>query len=260
MSDKDARGRNDPQLQAHKEADRFTLNRESYLEHKKNLLSRFEQQQREIARARGEAITCHAGCTFCCMDNISASLGECEAIVYYLYQHEQALGRFIRQYQEWQERLNDNRTEVNELIRLFDELCKAALSEETREAYLKQAVRYKRRGIPCPFLYDNRCLIYDVRPWVCASITATTPPEWCNPESPNWNKRSIIEFYPEQPVELPFYYGNLKHNIYEVIMPYMVYQILSRAFGYLSTLRGLEGLGPEMMKDPEVGAALKKYQ
>ena len=125
---------------------------------------------------------------------------------------------------------------------------------------LKQAIVYKRLGIPCPFLDDNRCLIYEVRPWVCVSIAATTPAEWCHPSHPNWSKRSIIEFYPEHPVELPFYYGNSKYHIYEVIMPFMVYQILRRGFRYLSTLRDLEGLESEAMKDPEVRPILDKYQ
>ncbi len=247
-----------PQVPADKEVDYFKLNREiayqgsigqeregfciRYIAHKKTLFNKFKQQQLESAQAKGETVTCHIGCTFCCMDNISASLGECEAIVYYLYQNEAVLETFLRQYPEWQAQLDENKTEVDKLVRLFNQMCNSALTEESREAYLKQAIVYKSLGIPCSFLHDNRCLIYEVRPWVCASIAATTPDEWCNPAHLNWSKRSIIEFYPEHPVELPFYYGNSKHHIYEVIMPFMVYQILRRGFRYIKTLRDLEGL------------------
>jgi uncharacterized protein len=44
-------------------------------------------------------------------------------------------------------------------------------AEELRARYLevdREAAKYTTRELPCPFLRDNLCSIYDVRPAVCA--------------------------------------------------------------------------------------------
>jgi Fe-S-cluster containining protein len=57
-----------------------------------------------------------------------------------------------------------------EVHRIADYLGMTA--EELRARYLetdREAAKYTTRTLPCPFLQDNLCSIYDVRPSVCAS-------------------------------------------------------------------------------------------
>ena len=39
--------------------------------------------------------------------------------------------------------------------------------------------RYFAAGIPCPFLEEERCGVYDERPVVCREYAVTSPPELC---------------------------------------------------------------------------------
>jgi Fe-S-cluster containining protein len=59
-----------------------------------------------------------------------------------------------------------NRTDVARIAAFLD-----MTAEELRARYLEvdpEAAKYITRQLPCPFLKDNLCSIYDVRPSVCA--------------------------------------------------------------------------------------------
>lgn len=50
-------------------------------------------------------------------------------------------------------------------------------------------------GIPCPFLKDNSCSIYDARPFVCRKhVSFDTSPYWCDMKRSHEIELPMIEF------------------------------------------------------------------
>lgn len=255
-----------------KEIDYFKLNREiAYrgkvgrmrqdfcircIRWKQLIFKEIEKVQIEQTAARGETITCYKGCSFCCMQHVSASLHECEAIVYYLYQNERVLTAFLEAYPRWRAEVKKN----GDIFRTMEQRLTTAhtrgYTDETRQAVMQEAARYFRQNIHCPFLSDGDCLIYDVRPFACAGHFSTSPAEWCNPLSAEEPK--IYEAVPEGMGDFPFYYGSTM-NAVRVTMPIVVYQILQGGFVYLSTFPTLEALQYEAINDPEIKAIRQKY-
>ena len=232
-----------------------------YMKHKHAQNEEIMSRLTNYATLEGETITCHIGCSFCCVEQIQASLQECEAIVYYLYKHERALKAFLRQFPQWHCEVSKHEAIIEKLAQLFNKMVQTEFSEESRRAYVQEGTVYARLNIPCPFLNDNKCLIYEVRPYVCANLIATTPAEWCNPTNSNRNKSKIILALPETanevPLEVPFYY-KIPHHIEAVSMPLMVYGILRGGFLYLSKLTGSDSLKAEALNDHEVKAIIQK--
>ena len=106
------------------EPDYFTINREiaykgrigqqrrdfciSYTRRKKKRIEEIQSAQLEAAKARGEMIACQKGCCFCCSMYVEATIQECEAIVYYLYQDESVLKGFLHRYPQWRDSIREN--------------------------------------------------------------------------------------------------------------------------------------------------------
>jgi len=192
------------------------------------------------------------------VEQISAPLQECEAIVYYLYRHETVLKVFLQQFPQWHSKVDKHRAIMERLSQLFNEMIQCR-SEEIKQAYEKEGAAYANLNIPCPFLDDNKCLIYEVRPYVCAQLVATTPAEWCNPTSTNFNKRKLtLANLSTADFELTFFY-KISHPIRATLMPYMVYGILRSGYSYLSDVTGSDSLKAEAMNDPEVRPIIQQY-
>jgi Fe-S-cluster containining protein len=228
-----------------------------YIKRKKTQNEELMSKLGDNAESKGETITCHIGCSFCCVEQISAPLQECEAIVYYLYRHETVLKVFLQQFPQWHSKVYKHRAIMERLSQLFNEMIQSR-SEEIKQAYEKEGAAYAHLDIPCPFLDDNKCLIYEVRPYVCAQLVAATPAEWCNPTSPNFNKRKLtLANLSTADFELTFFY-KISHPIRATLMPYMVYGILRSGYSYLSDVTGSDSLKAEAMNDPEVRAITQK--
>ena len=226
-----------------------------YIKSKQEILKKIEQKQTEWTKAKGETITCHKGCAFCCTQHIPASLHECEATAYYLYQNKKALASFLQAYPRWTARVEKIKDLLARMERLFNEMVASRFSGESKQAFLDEADNYAAQNIPCPFLSDNACLIHAVRPWTCASLFATSPAGWCHPLNPNKAKTYTDTF--GLTVKLPFYYKPFKGQVYS-FLPVMVYEILEGGFFYLSRIIGSESLPAEVTNDPEVKAILKR--
>lgn len=57
-----------------------------------------------------------------------------------------------------------------------------------------QHVKDKFIGRPCPFLVDNACSVYEVRPYACrAHYSFDTNAYWCHPERANYGEMTHLE-------------------------------------------------------------------
>jgi Fe-S-cluster containining protein len=53
----------------------------------------------------------------------------------------------------------------------------------------------KFSGVPCPFLVEDACSVYEVRPYVCrAHFSFDTSPHWCQPERAYVGDMGMVEF------------------------------------------------------------------
>lgn len=199
----------------------------------------------EVAKAAGKTITCAPGCSYCCCQFISTSLQEAEAIVFYLYdQGKDNLDFFINAYEAWRQRTKQ--------LEIFDQLMQlgqAAISDDqtVKKLYMALAEQYSELNIPCPFLKENRCIIYRARPKVCASYVACSPPDHCDVTNDlkhdafmTMDYNAIVP-YPFSPDAM--IYANA---------PLLVYELLKGGYMYLSNMPGLEGLESQVFQDPAV--------
>lgn len=256
-----------------KEADYFRLNREiAYKSRIGRLRERFclEQikytkayhrkchlEQIEYARARGETISCQKGCSFCCYFYIEVTIQECEAIVYYLYHNEKALNTFLGNYPLWRDKLRQNGDLFLKCKQISSEMLYSGHSDEREQAFEEATKGYRRQNISCPFLDNNQCSIYEIRPYPCVGIFVTTPPELCNPINPDDHKCNLT--IADEVIDDLSFYDKLLSQPILMFMPVAVYEILKNSFSYLSRFPGLENLEYEVLNDPEVKELLKSY-
>ena len=238
-----------------KEREEFCI---SYIRHK---IAVFEQIQQEISdqiEHNGKKFTCRKGCPYCCVLYIEADIQECEAIVYYLYHNSNVLSIFLEQYPIWRQKtgkygdllmihyqaLHKMRREEYAVINQIEELADTLLD-------------YQWLNVPCPFLRDNMCLIYEVRPYVCATHYTTSPAEWCSPLNPFQSDVYRTETRGDKS-DLSFYHEQLGEPVISS-MPLLVYEILEGGFSYLANVTGLKSLEEVVMNDPEVKALLPNH-
>ena len=212
-----------------------------YISRKRTILDETVQAQYKEVQAKGEFITCTKGCSFCCLLHVEATIQECEAIVYYLYQNEAALGSFLKNYPRWRNRIRESGDIFKELAELSREVFSFQFGSgeigtdyvlRKQEAFSQAQVRYARQNIYCPFLNDGLCSIYEVRPYNCAGFYATTPPEWCDPLNQHEPKICRSTLPGEVILDLTFYQKPLRTPVF-TFMPLAVHEILSGGYGYL---------------------------
>lgn len=129
--------------------------------------------------ATGGRITCRQGCTYCCFHYISVPLAHGIVIVDYLYGRKPLLRTFIRNYERW-------RHKGEAIAKALDETRDRAFASsmsihEIIAVTRPLSMRYLERNIPCPFLEEEACLIYAVRPLPCSGQFSVSPPGWCSP-------------------------------------------------------------------------------
>ena len=145
----------------------------------------------ERTEAAGKAISCTDRCASCCRQPLLIS----EAEAYHLAELIASMpeprrstigGRFadgVAHFggMKWFER--------------FDEISREALagpSEELGKKFVALLTEYIDQRIPCPFLEDESCSIYESRPLVCREYLVTSPAENCaNPRPSNIEKLPI---------------------------------------------------------------------
>lgn len=227
---------------------------QNYINRKKSMIKEIEEDLADQTAAMGETIICHKGCFYCCSQYVGASLQESEVIVYYLYQHEEALSNFLKAYPIWRAKVRENEYPFNRVKQTFNEFVASGLTKENKHAYFEATKLYLDQNIPCAFLSNSACSIYEVRPWACAGVVATTPGEWCSPSNDNKPSVYISRLTPK---EISFYRET--NSLIMLPAPLAVYEILNGGFIWLSDIPGLDGLDDDAMNDPEVSKILKNY-
>jgi Fe-S-cluster containining protein len=185
----------------------------NYTEAKTSILREIGNSQKQDAESMGKSITCSQGCSACCSLFIAASLQECEAVVSYLYQNDEALRNFLRGYNSWIARIQRIATRFNRINSLHGKTLVSQESPEERSIFNADLAFYEEKNITCPFLSDGSCSIYEVRPYVCASVVSLSPAEWCRLSHPQYIQAKYLKTDFQRGNEMP-YFLPLKHRIF----------------------------------------------
>jgi Fe-S-cluster containining protein len=227
---------------------------ERYLKFKQRFIDAINTEQEEFASKQGQTISCHKGCAFCCGQLIQASLGECELIVFYLYHNEDVLNSFVRAFPSWLERAQKHPV-LNKIEEAQRNRLAGKMSNDSMEQLGMELRSYWELQITCPFLMDNICSIYEVRPWACTSVISVSPSEWCNPVLKKEAKTFCLQMTPV--IHLPFYDKDASVNLPDRNVPETVYKILVDGLRFFSDVPGLECLYHEFMNDNEIASAVR---
>ena len=228
---------------------------ETYTLTKKEGLASVEAKLRDGVADQGKAITCHKGCTSCCDVYVFSDLQECENIVHYLYEHEDALQHFLREYPAWQAKIDKLGSGLGRIEKAQERVLFRTATEADQQAFNDGLNAYAALRSLCPFIKDGACVIYEVRPYVCAGVVSTNPCEYCSPGHPEHEKTLLVkaDFQPQN--DLP-YFMHTKNGINFGCMPAFVYRILKYGYGFLSSIEGLEDMRRLAAEDPEIQKTL----
>ena len=212
-----------------------------YTAYKKIMISRGEQMLRDELTAAGQTISCQKGCTKCCALLVVASLQEAEAIVYYLYRHEDVLQHFLSAYRDWQKGLGPFLSRMERLDRMVAKSLYGHLTLQQMERFQADVHAYTMCHLPCPFLFNSACSIYEVRPFTCARLVATTPAEECQYDDPAANKAKYRRWGFKIEQDMP-YVLQTHEPVVSGCLPEQVHRILEGGYSFLASIEGLEKL------------------
>ena len=147
----------------------------------RQMANSFVQIGIDAVEANGEEISCRAGCGACCRQPVPISESEVYQIAELVgNMPEPRRGKIREKFKKGCEHLAR--------IGWFQKLeATVTASAEVRQSVLNE---YFEQGIPCPFLEDESCSIYEERPLVCREYLVTTPAENCKTPRPD-NIRTI---------------------------------------------------------------------
>jgi Fe-S-cluster containining protein len=136
-----------------------------------------ETQALEAARsaAAGKVPSCHKGCAACCRMLVPLSAPEAFAL------REWVLARPTEEQARISARFTAAKSQLSThgIWQRLSDLCDAP--EPPEDGELEELNReYYALRIPCPFLEEEECSVYDERPAACRELLVTTPPERCD--------------------------------------------------------------------------------
>jgi Fe-S-cluster containining protein len=122
----------------------------------------------EDAAAAGKPLSCRAGCGACCRSLVPIAEAEAHqlaALVRAMPEPRQSTirARFAAAIP---------RLEAAGLLTMLREMAGSGIDKQYGWEYFRQ-------GIPCPFLEDESCSIYEDRPLICRSYLVSSPAERC---------------------------------------------------------------------------------
>jgi hypothetical protein len=220
-----------------------------YYKFKKRLIEEISADQRSSALKQKRTITCHKGCSFCCGQLIQASLGECELITFYLYQNEKALDSFNSTFPAWLQRAQEQ--PVFHIIgEAQQDRLDGKINDKSLEKLSRELKSYWELQILCPFIVDNSCSIYEVRPWACTSVVSLSPSTWCDPVAKKQAKTIFTKMSPD--IHLHFYDEHTSTNLPVLNMPVAVHRMLTEGLKYYLEFPWLHSLYDEFLADETV--------
>jgi Fe-S-cluster containining protein len=140
--------------------------------------------EEQRARDAGLSVSCRKGCAACCRMLVPVSVPEAFGLA-------DALDGMSDRERELAHRRLDTTRKHLELVGLWNRLL--AISETTRaledEDFASINRDYYALRLPCPFLENEICSIYEDRPAACRELLVTSPAELCqdiesNPVTP----------------------------------------------------------------------------
>ncbi len=136
-----------------------------------------EAQALEIARLvdTGQSPSCQKGCAACCRMLVPLSVPEALAL------REWVRARPAVQQDRLSARFAEMKSQLlsHGLWRRLSEVCNAP--EQPKDDGLEDLNReYYALRLPCPFLEEETCTIYEERPSACRELLVTSPPERCD--------------------------------------------------------------------------------
>lgn len=130
--------------------------------------------EEQRALRRGEAISCRKGCAACCRMLVPLSAPEAFAL-------QAAIERLPTERQNHLlARLDAAKLRLQE-SHIWDHLqaVSESLTPPTDETLEPLNEAYYALRLPCPFLEEEQCSIYEERPAACRELLVTSPAEFC---------------------------------------------------------------------------------
>ena len=226
---------------------------QQYLAWKTDQLDKIATDQKRIATETGNHISCSKGCSACCSQHVAATLQECDAIVYWLHLHPIVREAFMARYSNWQNRLHENEAIFQRVTQTGSLAMSRPYDQQACASFMQESEKYLLLDIPCPFLDNGICAIYQVRPFVCASQIVVSPPDHCKPSRP---ETPVLLLGALNPDLSPPYFRGPKKNVIFSPAALMVHGIIEGGYLYLNDLPGLAGLESEAFNDPQIRALI----
>lgn len=123
---------------------------------------------------QGAEITCRAGCSACCRQLVVVSPLEAHAIAAHVDANPGLAARIAIRSAAWADGLAAH-ADLAAAIGAFDTQSGYVSGDEGGALELS----YWRTQLPCPFLEQDRCNIYPVRPFACREHHVTSDPALC---------------------------------------------------------------------------------
>jgi Fe-S-cluster containining protein len=174
--------------------------------------------------SKGEKISCRKECTYCCFHYVAVPLAHGIVIVDYLYKRKELLKQFIHNYEKWRYKGHD----ISDIIDYTrGQAFSSSMPVNDIIAVTRPlSTRYLEMDIPCPFLANNVCLIYSVRPLPCSGQYSVSPPDWCAPATTE--KAVIHQLVPDDKDLINILQlADPRLMLYELTLPIMIYKLIT---------------------------------
>lgn len=191
-------------------------------------------EQNRYVESIGKEITCRKGCSKCCFEFIGARIEECDAIAVYLYFYPNLMNKFLVNYDLWRKQVASDDDNILKLT--SDAYRKAFLTclPEDKETFERLALEFAKKKAPCPFLEDDLCLIYPIRPHTCSAYAVISDEKYCDsnlPEDAYIKHQQKIKsaknplYFEREYIDIE-YYIDLKESYIFGAMQSMLYRML----------------------------------
>ena len=123
----------------------------------------------------GHVPTCAAGCAACCRQLVLISPGEAQAIRDFIRSRQDLWETLEPRVERWEQAVNSD-SELSEMLLDLD-YCEGFPDPEEGA---RMELLYWERRLDCPFLVEERCSIYPVRPFSCREHLVISDPRLCS--------------------------------------------------------------------------------